>query len=436
MTSPDIILLCTVGGSHEPIVKAIAERKPRRVVFFCSGRDPGTGRLGSCGQITGKGSVIKAHREDDRPALPNIPTLCGLASDSYEVVEVPSDHLDGAFEIMSQRIAAEARGDSAARLIADYTGGTKTMSAALVLAALEHQGVELQIVTGNRADLIQVRPGTEYLAVTAIERLRTKRMMELALRAWERHAYDEAAQALERIATPADPGLAGELNRMRDLSRAFAAWDRFDHAEAFRLLDLYAPKLASRIGGELRLLRRMTTREEPARAEALRIWDLWLNAMRRAVAGRYDDAVARLYRVIEWTAQWLLRTHLGIETADVPADRIPPGLDIRPGRDGKLQAGLLNAWHLLAHHRAQSAAGRFFTDRQDELFDLLKARNGSILAHGSEPVEKEKWERMHGWVQSNLIPVLREEAEGIGQRVFFAQLPRTPAEALAERYGG
>lgn len=432
MKTPNTVLFLTVGGSHEPIVKAIAWRKPEYVVFFCTGRDPGTGQTGSCAQITGTGPVINARRDDKRHSLPNIPTLCALAPDSYEVVEVPSDHLDGAFRIMSERILAERKRNPEAKLVADYTGGTKTISAALVLAALEHGDVEIELVTGNRADLVQVRPGTEHLAVAAIERLRTRRMMDAALRAWQRHAYDEAVQALEPITTPADPDLAGELSRARVLSRAFAAWDRFDHATALALLEPYAPVLSHKVSRQFALLRLVCgpDKRDHARREALRIWDLWLNAERRAVAGRYDDAVARLYRVIEWTAQWLLRAHLGIETSDIPADKIPSGLDIRPGRDGRYQAGLSAAWQLLAHYRPQSPAGRLFGARQDELLDLLKARNGSILAHGFEPIGAGVWDKMHRWVAKNLLPALKEEAEALGQRAFFEQLPVTLHEAL------
>ncbi len=40
MTSP--ILLCTVGGSHQPILTAIRERRPAFVLFFCTDKDPGT----------------------------------------------------------------------------------------------------------------------------------------------------------------------------------------------------------------------------------------------------------------------------------------------------------------------------------------------------------------------------------------------------------
>lgn len=109
MKTMDMLLL-TVGGSHEPILKALAERRPERVIFFCTDKDPGTGRAGSCEQITGKDLVIKAHPEDPRPTLPNIPTQAGLADDAFELIEVPADDLDGAFVAMRrtlERLRAE-----------------------------------------------------------------------------------------------------------------------------------------------------------------------------------------------------------------------------------------------------------------------------------------------------------------------------------------
>ena len=427
------VLFLTIGGTHEPAVKVIRQLQPERVIFFCSGDDPGTGRRGSWVQITGQGKVIKARKEDPYPTLPNIPTQCGLTAESCKKVEVPPDHLDGAFEIMAESIDKEVARDIKVKLVADYTGGTKTMSTALVLATLEHPEVDLNLTTGNRSDLTHVHSGTEHVTVVTIERLRTRRMMKSALSPWERYAYDEAEQALERIATPSDPDLAGELNRLHDLSHAFSAWDHFNHDEAFKRLDPYAPVLASPIANPLALLSLMANhKKDPARAEALLIWDLWLNAKRRAAAGRFDDAVARLYRVIEWTAQWLLSAHLAIDTSDVPLDKIPSGITIEPGREGSRRAGLFAAWQLLAHHRPQSEAGRFFAERRDELLDLLKKRNGSILAHGFKPVGKDAWEGMHQWVESNLCPVLCKEAKDIGQKTFFDQLPRAPTEALAD----
>jgi CRISPR-associated protein (TIGR02710 family) len=426
-----VILLLTVGGSHEPVVRAIRERRPARVVFFCSGRDPGTGRAGSCTQITGQGHVIKARTEDSAPSLPNIPVQAGLTAEDFEVIEVPTDDLDEAFTRMTQVLARVREKAPQARLIADYTGGTKTMSAALVLAALESPGVELELVTGNRANLQRVVSGTEYLAVASVERLRTERAMGQALAAWGRFGYAEAANALERLPPPADHALAVTLNRARDLSRAFEAWDRFDHSRAHALLEPYAAVLSAGLARSLTLLKLAASAEESSqpRREALLIEDLWLNAERRAAA-RFDDAVARAYRVIEWTAQWLLRAHLGIDTADVPPDRVPPGIDIRPGRDGRRQAGLFAAWQLLAHHLPQRPAAQFFAREERTLLDLLQARNRSILAHGFAPIGKDAWGRMRRWMNEGLMPCLRQEAEHFGQRAFFEQLPVNIEQAL------
>ena len=49
-----------------------------------------------------------------------------------------------------------------ARIIADYTGGTKTMSAALVLATYDKK-IDLSLVTGPRTDQVKnhVRGGRE-----------------------------------------------------------------------------------------------------------------------------------------------------------------------------------------------------------------------------------------------------------------------------------
>jgi hypothetical protein len=48
------ILICTVGGSHQLILKAIENTQPAYICFICSGRDPETGRSGSETQIMGK----------------------------------------------------------------------------------------------------------------------------------------------------------------------------------------------------------------------------------------------------------------------------------------------------------------------------------------------------------------------------------------------
>lgn len=414
------ILVCTVGGSHQPIVTAIRELKPDQTVFFCTGRDPGTGKPGSEIQIKGTGKVIKALLEDEKPTLPNIPAQAGQPEGSYETVIIPADDLDEAVTIIRQKLGDTVRKFPGAKLVADYTGGTKSMTAALVIAALETKNIDLQLVTGNRADLIKVKNGTETSAPANIDSVRLTRTMEPYLLAWGRHAYDEAADGLSCIQRPVNTTLRNRLCRAKDISMAFAAWDRFDHIEALRLLEIYNPIIGKDLGGQLAALRLLVEKNE--QQEPALMLDLWRNAERRAVQGRYDDAVARCYRLVEWTAQWLLCTRCGIDTSDITLKQLPDGFEIGMGYENKIQAGLFSAWSLVGK-LLNGAAGQFAANRISTLRDHIQVRNSSILAHGKTPVSKENWEKIHLWLDETFLPMLLEEFGKVRIRKMSPQLP-------------
>lgn len=418
--SEQAVLICTVGGSHQPIVTAIRELKPDFVCFVCSGEDPGTGNPGSEIQITGKGMCIKADCKDVKPTLPNIPVQVGLEENYYRVEIVPADDLDDAVVIIRKSLFFLLEKYPDAKIIADYTGGTKTMTAALVAAVLETEGVNLQLVTGNRADLIKVRNGTEASTVANIDTICLERAMSPYLAAWRRFAYDEAAEGLNAVYRPMDNTLITRLLRARDLSNAFAAWDRFDHVEALRLLEIYAPVVSKHLGPHLGALKSLVS-DSPQR-EAMRLFDLWRNAERRAAQGRYDDAVARLYRLIEWTAQWLLRTHCGINTSDINPESIPSGMNIPVNREGKYQAGLYNSWQLVSE-MMDGPAGHFARKELPAILGHVEVRNLSILAHGFSPIGREAWEKQSKWMNEAFLPMLLEEAVSVRIHKIPPQLP-------------
>lgn len=412
------ILLCTVGGSHQPVVTAIRDLQPQQVVFFCTDNDPATRKAGSRVQVEGKGLCIRAALTEG-PTLPNIPSQCDLPVGSHSTVLVPADDLDGACDIMRRAIDTVRERYPEARCIADYTGGTKSMTAALVLAALDRGDIELEFVTGARADLVKVRDGTEATVSAAVEGIRLRQNMVSGLTAWSRYAYDEAAAALGSINAPRDRQLRAAWQRARDLSAGFAAWDRFDHVDAVRRLSVYEGVLAQDLAPSYSALKWMAKRQD-ARDEARRLWDLWLNAQRRAAAGRYDDAVARAYRLLEWTAQWLLHTEKGWATHDLPAD-IAIESGVAPNREGNYQAGLYAAWGLAARHCGAVAAA-FWKDEQKAMLDNVKRRNHSILAHGFEPISAGDWNAFAAWLETRFIPLLENIL--IERKVqLFSQLP-------------
>jgi CRISPR-associated protein (TIGR02710 family) len=395
------ILLCTVGGSHEPIVRAITDTRPDHVCFICSDDDPATGKKGSYQHVIGKGLIIKARYDDDKPTLPNIPTQAGLTDNQYELIKVDPDDFDDIYAKLTRWLAGRDRAQE--HIMADYTGGTKTMSAALVTFALDEQDIGLQLITGSRTNLVKVESGGGYVTPASVDGSRLRRRIQEAVSVWSRHAYAEAAELLEHIPSPRESRLRGQLHRARDLSEAFAAWDRFDHAAAQTRLVRYASILGKTHGMLFSQLHKLTE-DGPAR-EPLRLFDLYRNAQRRAAAQRYDDAIARLYRLVEWSAQWLLREQTGIKTDDVPEEKIPQGMVLSKNRKGQYQAGLYQTWELAAHY-CEAAIGDFWSNEQNSLSDQISARNHSILAHGFRPLEKQAWLDFSTWIDNKLIPTL------------------------------
>ena len=415
------ILICTVGGSHQPIVSAINDQCPDYVTFICTGKDPATGRPGSSIQITGVGNCIKAGFGDDKPTLPNIPAQTGLSADRIDVCCTLSDDLDQIYLDCDNAITDVLRRFPDANIIADYTGGTKSMSAGLVMAALEHQDVTLQLVTGSRSDLIKVHDGSQYAVHANSEQIRFERLIAPYRQAWSRYAYSEAEAGLRQLDAPRSHELRGQFSKFRDLSRAFADWDNFNHQSALTALQRYAPGLSANLKVYLAIALRLND-QNPAKREAAQLFDLYLNARRRAAQGRYDDAIARVYRLLEWTAQWLLKTQCNIETANVDPTAIPEGMGLTKNRDGQYQAGLFVAWQLV-NLKTTGEAASFIQREEKNLLNHLKIRNKSILAHGFEPVKDSDWQTIHAWVEQQFIPMLLAETAKIGIKELPAQLP-------------
>ena len=427
------ILLCTVGGAHQPILKAIGATSPQYVCFFCTDNDPVTNKPGSSLHVTGEGAVIMAGWNDNKPTLPNIPAQAGLNHDQFETQIVPADDLDGAYFAMSNAIAGLGKKFPGVRFIADYTGGTKTMTAALVCAALERDDVELQLVAGARPNLVRVEDGTEQAMGASVDHLRLDREMKTHLRAWHRFAYQEAADGLARIRITANDPRRTQLELARDLSRALADWDNFNHELAYQRLHIYGGQVARYYPPMLPTLSLLkqagdtrSTQNDP-----VRLFDLYLNVERRAAQGRFDDAIARWYRLMEWTAQWELRKELKADTSDFPRELLPQDADVVPNRDGKIRLGLWQAWQVV-EHRLPEPCQNFVKDHGAELRDLINMRNDSILAHGFRSVTRSDWQRVYSWTQKNFLPFLRDLADqaGLKRAREPQQLPTTPPEFL------
>jgi hypothetical protein len=153
------ILLVTVGGSFQPIVTAIRSLQPDRIIFIASDGDKG-----SKSQVIGEGTPCEVRRGTEViERLPNIPIQVELG-DRFQpqrdmiLVQNPDDLAECYLKIQQciRHLQQEALEHE---ILADYTGGTKTLSAALVLAAVDC-GISLYLtIATTRENLVKVERG-------------------------------------------------------------------------------------------------------------------------------------------------------------------------------------------------------------------------------------------------------------------------------------
>ncbi len=401
------ILALTVGGSCTPIVTAIKSYTPDFVVFIVS-----TGSQGSRQQVDGTNKPCR----QGEVSTPSIVEQSGLTSDKYAFIELDEpDSLELCFEKILAGLRNQCVGREEWQKIADYTGGTKTMSAALVLCAFELDW-QLSLVQGNRTDLQKVHDGTEMTSLVNTAEVRARQQLDQAKRLFDQFAYASAAQLAENLMrkAPLSAGLKKEIQKLVTLSRGFDAWDRFDHQRAYEILDPYRGD----IGEQWRFLKTLLGKTFATGYEA--VLDLINNAERRAERKRFDDAVARLYRALEMFAQIRLKKREpSLDSSDLNLMFLPESIRSKyEGRTGKIKLGLVEDYELLLE--LDDPLGKVFELYRNQLLDILKTRNESILAHGSKPCDEAIYSRMR-----NII--LEFVNEGLSALNLEVQSPQFPA---------
>jgi len=419
------ILALTVGGSCVPVITAIRDYQPDFVCFIASGGNRGSrktvdGPDNPCGD-TRKVKCPECGRDVPLgdPKGANILTQTSLTEDRYEILELPEpDDLSSCYTLIRVALTRLKGAYPHGRFLADYTGGTKTMTAALTLAALE-TGYELSLVKGTRADLVKVRNGTEMAALVNAGEVRARQQMAEAQRLFNKYAYASAAEILQSILRTMllSPQLQREITEQVALCRAFDAWDRFDHAQARALLEPYRERFET-----LWRFLKLVTSVRPGYAPVL---DLLRNAERRAARGRYDDAVARLYRALELLAQTRLQQREpALQSGDLNPALLPESLQAKyealrePGDKGRVKLGLRQGYELLTE--LADPLGQTYQEYANRLLQALNCRNESILAHGQTPIAPDVWQKMYDLVAE----FIQTGLENLQVRLEAPQFPR------------
>ena len=101
------ILVCTVGGSPQPVIGAIQALRPSHIVFLCTQDVPAKKQKGSSDQVPG---ILAAVEHPDSRA---------------NIVIVPPDDPDAVFAAAKAELDRLTKGQHGRAVVADYTGGTK-----------------------------------------------------------------------------------------------------------------------------------------------------------------------------------------------------------------------------------------------------------------------------------------------------------------------
>ena len=400
-TNTQPLFVCTVGGSPAPIIYSLTQHAPKFALFLCSA------------------SSATAVEEQILPALPE-----EIANALVHAIHTLRDEQDLLACVRDMRAAVnsakEAFGLGSAPLLADFTGGTKVMSAALALALAEYDVHFTYIGGGQRSKngLGTVIEGTEKVMRLANpwEVLGFSPIRQL-VDAFNFRDFAKATRLAEELAQRRE---RAELFRaLARLSEAYALWDGFDYPQAHRVLPmaldaleaLSAQGLCPALPPLLALVRKnctelcaasdeLATFEENKSPCPVALRDLAANALRREEQGRFDDASARYYSLLEKGAKIELASRFGIDTSDVQSSLLPASFlketTLVPSHDGRLQLPLFKAYLLLAC--LNNPLGLAFMQHKDRLEQVLRIRNSSLLAHGFAPVDAATCEELRSLV--------------------------------------
>ncbi|ACV63725.1 CRISPR-associated protein, TIGR02710 family [Desulfofarcimen acetoxidans DSM 771] len=393
----DKVLIVTVGGSIEPIFTSITQNKPDFTYFLCSD-DTQTPK--------NKGSYIMVNegKDGEKP----IALRTGLASSEYEIIKIKEiDNLNHCYVTAAgiiQRVRLEYPGS---QLIIDYTGGTKSMSAGLAAAAMDDGRCLLSVVKGVRSDLVKVRDGTQRVSKYSADLYIYKRF-KLIKELFSKYDYSGCISLILELTDfelPKD--IEPEIQAYEVISKGLDAWDKFDHDKAYSFLESYAAYIKDHFGFFINVRRdkeSYESEEELTRKVGYNIvFDLLLNAQRRAFRGQYDDGVARMYRALEMLGQiTLLNNSPSLKSGDIQVELLPESIRdkyeaMRNTRSGKIEIGLWANFELIKD--LKGPISEVIAIYRNQLINETKKRNTSILAHGITPLSKKDYEDMYEPVQ-------------------------------------
>ncbi|MCX7706129.1 MAG: TIGR02710 family CRISPR-associated CARF protein, partial [bacterium] len=414
-------LIITVGGSDKPLVEAIKQYNPDFIYFICTA---GKGPEASSPMVDGDGKVCIEKKEikcsgcsrivQEQIARENIIKQAGYEGE-YRKIEI--DGPDDYEEIYQKtKEAIKEAKQKNYEIIADFTGGTKTMTAVLAMLSVLDVDTKPSLTRGKRTDTSGVT-GESLSTLIDVSSVRIENMFTLVDILISHYLYNSAYLLLTQSASKIQ--VSGKMGNIlidkSSLLLAFSYWDNFEYQKAYENLKDYAPKFKNDFDYLLKIL----GKEKNSGYEM--VFDLIMNAERQAHNGYYDNAVARLYRSLELFAQIRLRNKHNIETSELEKSlqklKNPEKWEKKKNEKGEIKIGLQDSYEVLLE--LGDAFGNVYSQQKKELLNILQIRNNSKLAHGDKPVNEEDWKKMLEFAKNFINECCRKS----GITVDYHQLP-------------
>lgn len=395
--------MATVGTGRDrsdiagAIAFAVNYHKADRAVFLCS---------------------RKTHEE----TLPRVVARLGWADDRYCAhICTDEDNVQSLFLEWLEAWPGLVGSGPGGQAIVDFTSGTKPMSAAAFALGVARGCAAVSYTTGERDETGRVVESRDCVSFSP-DLVVAHRQLELAAELFNLGQYAAAREIAGRFRSLSNEYLRRVAESLWWLGGAYDCWDRFDWKGAASALHQSKRSWGDWpwVESDDQLCKNESLIKEAKRAKgrdlpnATMLADLLANAERCLAQGYCDDAVCRLYRGFEMLAQYVLAAEEYRQRTDnINIDDLPK--DIRPkyqekaqkAPDGRLRLGLAGAYELLED--LGDPLGKDFRKlygkwpKWGKLHDALERRNGSLLAHGLNPIDHQTAE----YLQEVLVELAR-----------------------------
>ena len=372
----DRTIIITVGtGRNEEdreniskgMVTLLGDMHPEKIIF-----------IGSHDSLKTVESIKKEYLKNENEELEN-----------YEFHQI--HFIDNVIDIFNE-ISKKVIENEDSKIFINYTSGTKSMSVAAALCSVVYK-TKLMSLSGdrNKYGVVEHQRGTYktqnlYSVYNQFNIDKMKRYFNI-------YRFEETMEICDEIV---DFENASIYKQVFDY---YNKWDKFNHKNKLDTID-------SSIFDDEQFVKQFIKNQEAIKIlkriqdenrDYYIIADLINNSQRRYEEGKYDDAVARLYRSIELIAQTKLKIEYGISTDNIDLSKIKTKVSsyyyqgLKNRSKGKLQLGLKQDYKLLK--QMNDKLGKAFYENPD-FKEILDARNYSILAHGTNAISKEKYVEM------------------------------------------